>query len=134
MAAPPDYITAVWKSKTFLFPNTVSPACARVVCRRLRQNGTYDKHGLVRIEIYGVRFGVWQTPHDVLVDETILLATADVISGVPSDHQFQEHRSQPFRIPSNGLYDAVRFELTLEGPVEVEGVEIAESMEELGAK
>lgn len=129
-----DYVVATWKSKTFELAAPMAPAAARVVCRRKRQNGSYDVKAHVDVKVYGVRYGKWDTAHDVLVDETTLVSSATLISGTPTDAAFTEHRSKPFRVSGNGLYDALRFELTMYGPVEVEYVEIAESMDELGSE
>ena len=129
-----DYAQGTWYSKTFEFPDPIAPAAARVVCRRKRQNGTINVKAYVNVVIFGVRYGVWNTAHDLLVDETTVVSSATLINGTPTDASFTEHRSDPFRISGNGVYDAVRFELRIYGPVEVEAVHIAESMDELGAE
>lgn len=123
-----DYITG-----EFRLPHPMSFSCARVQCRRvLTASGTMNAHAQVTITVNGRRYDAWNAATTPAEDEITLINDQAVIDGQPGAGGWAgEQRSLPFRIPTNVLVDAVSFEIHVEGPVEVETVQLGECMEDL---
>lgn len=122
-----DYTTG-----QYTLPRPMALSCARVQCRRVQNAaGTVNTHGHLQVTVRGRRYDMWGT-NDTPAEDDIVLVTATVIDGVPGDGSWVgEQRSAPFRIPVNTLVDSLRFELHVEGAVELEAVQLGESMEDL---
>lgn len=122
-----------WKSMEFRLPHPMSLSCARVLCRRVPTvTGTYTAQGQVLLTVRGRRYDVWDAATTPGEDDVVLLNAVAVINGAPTVGGWAgEQRSAPFRIPVNALVDALHFEVHVEGPVEVEFVQLGESMEDL---
>lgn len=122
-----DYITG-----EFRLPRPMAFSCARAQCRRVpTASGTMNAHAQLQITVKGRRYDAWGTAATPIEDD-LLLKQATVIDGQPGAGGWAgEQRSAPFRIDVNTLVDAVRFEIHAEGPVELETIQLGESMEDL---
>lgn len=122
-----------WRSKEFRLPRPMALSCARVQCRRVpTAGGTMSAHAQARITVRGRRYDRWPSETTPAEDDVVLINAQAVISGQPGVGGWAgEQRSAPFRLPANTLVDALHFDLHVEGPAEIEAVQLGECMEDL---
>lgn len=128
-----QFASGDWKSKEFRLPRPLALSCARVQCRRVpTAGGSMSAHARARITVRGRRYDVWAGATTPAEDDIVLINAQMVINGHPGVGGWAgEQRSAPFRLPVNTLIDALHFELHVEGPVEIETVQLGECMEDL---
>lgn len=128
-----QYASGDWGSGVMLLDRPMSFSAAKITCRRVPTvGGSMSAHGRVAVTLYGRRYGMWGSSATPNNDEVVLINNQAVIAGQPGAGGWAgEQLNNPFRIDVNTLVDAIRFTVRVEGPVEVEAVQFAESMNEV---
>ena len=123
-----DYTTAQYP-----LPHPMALSCVRVQCRRApTAGGTMNAHGQLQVTVRGRRYDAWNAATTPGEDDLLLVNAQAVINGQPGAGGWAgEQRSAPFRISVNTLVDALRFEIHAEGAVQLEAIQLGESMEDL---
>lgn len=123
-----DYTTG-----QFRLPQPMAFSCARVQCRRVPTvSGTMNAHAQVLVTVNGRRYDAWNAATTPDEDDIVLINAQAVIDGQPTVGGWAgEQRSAPFRVNVNTLVDAVSFDIHVEGPIEVETIQLGECMEDL---
>lgn len=125
-----------WASGLMRFPEPMSLSCARVICRRVPAPSGGDSDCLATISIQGYRFDEWSADTGLGGDQLQLLFDTNqiLISGEPGIGGWSgEQRSKPFRLDANLLVDAIRISLIVGGAVEVEAVQLGETLRDLSS-
>lgn len=127
---PGDGSAGNFVSRMVMFPRPIAPSVARVVCRRVPNTANNYFFGWVDIRLYGRRYDASNDDNDfgperLLCEEIVILGDSD------GDTWVGDHSSRPFRLAPNLLVDAVRFQITVMGSVEVEAVYVGESFDDL---
>lgn len=91
-----------------------------------------NAHGQLQVTVRGRRYDAWNAATTPGEDDLLLVNAQAVINGQPGAGGWAgEQRSAPFRISVNTLVDALRFEIHAEGAVQLEAIQLGESMEDL---
>lgn len=125
---------AFYRSGILMLPRPMSISVVQVICRRVTTTyGTEQSFGNLKLSLVGFRYDASNTASiDREVFHSTELCFEVLLSGDINANDFLgDHGSRPFRVNQNVLVDALSFDFTMRGYVEVEALLVGESYDDL---